>query len=273
MQERVGADLGDPVVDPVDVAAIRPAATCAPAARTPRRRGRTGPGAPGRRGTGCRPRRCGPSRGWPPSRRRTTASWPRPGVAQRVDEEQPVLGGDVAGAEHRSGAAGPVDVRDAVLVADDGHVVARAVGALHVAGLDPEGRVLVVARQLAAPAGPASRRRGPRTSAAGRSRAAGAGRWRGRRRSRAAFTLWPWPGGRMLQEAARVVGAVGARRRGGGGRAGQRQRAPDGQRSRRPASALPPPRIGGDCTPRLGVDAPVARLVYPSRVSAARSRS
>ena len=44
-------------------------------------------------------------------------------VAQHVDEEQAVLGGRVAGAEHRAVARLAVDVRDAeALVAHDRHV-------------------------------------------------------------------------------------------------------------------------------------------------------
>ena len=63
-------------------------------------------------------------------------------VAEDVEEEQPVLGGGVAGAEHRAGPRRPVDVRDAAAVAHDRHVVARAVRALGVAGLHAERRVL-----------------------------------------------------------------------------------------------------------------------------------
>ena len=70
-------------------------------------------------------------------------------VAQHVDEEQAVLRGRVAGAEHRPGARGPVDVGDPeALVAHDGDVGARRDGGLDVLGLHAEGRVLVVAPEV-----------------------------------------------------------------------------------------------------------------------------
>ena len=56
------------------------------------------------------------------------------GVAQRVHEEQAVLGGGVAEPEHRAVAVAAVDVRDAeALVAHDRDVAARGVAALDVA--------------------------------------------------------------------------------------------------------------------------------------------
>ena len=62
-------------------------------------------------------------------------------VAQRVHEEQAVLGDGVADGRTPSGAGRAVDVRLAeALVADDGDVVARAVGAVDVVRLDPEAR-------------------------------------------------------------------------------------------------------------------------------------
>ncbi len=71
-------------------------------------------------------------------------------VPQHVHEEQPILGRGVAGAEHRARARLPVDVGNAEVVADDRDVVARALGALEVPRLHPEGRVLVEARDVGA---------------------------------------------------------------------------------------------------------------------------
>ncbi len=66
-----------------------------------------------------------------------------PEVAEDVHEEQTVLGGRVARAEHRPRAAGGVDVGHAEGgVADDRDVVARAVRALRAAVRDAEARVL-----------------------------------------------------------------------------------------------------------------------------------
>ena len=73
-------------------------------------------------------------------------------MAQDVDEEEPVLGRDVARAEHRAGARGAVHVGDSeALVAQDRHVGARAVLPVLVAGLHPEARVLVVLPDVGAP--------------------------------------------------------------------------------------------------------------------------
>jgi hypothetical protein len=70
-------------------------------------------------------------------------------VAEHVDEEEAVLRGGVACAEHRAGARRAVDVGDAEgLVAHDGDVAARADARRHVRGLHPEGRVLVEAPEV-----------------------------------------------------------------------------------------------------------------------------
>ena len=72
---------------------------------------------------------------------------PAAGVAQRVHEEQAILGGDVAEAEHRAVARLAVHVRDAeALVAQDRDVRARGVAALDLAGGHAEARVLEVLR-------------------------------------------------------------------------------------------------------------------------------
>src|SRR5207302_6327889 len=68
-------------------------------------------------------------------------------VTQYVDEEEAVLGGRVADAEHGPVPGGAVDVRDPEVVPHDGHVTPRAVGALR-APEGAEARVLVVAAQL-----------------------------------------------------------------------------------------------------------------------------
>ena len=70
------------------------------------------------------------------------------GMAERVDHEQAVLAGDVAGPEHRSPAGRAVDVGNAERVAPDRHVVTRAVGAFDVTRPHPEARVLVVLGDL-----------------------------------------------------------------------------------------------------------------------------
>jgi hypothetical protein len=80
-----------------------------------------------------------------------------PEVAQHVDEEQAVLCGGVARAEHRAAAGGAVDVRDPeAVVAQDRHVGARGDARRDVPRLDAEGRVLVVAPEVL---GPEPRRR------------------------------------------------------------------------------------------------------------------
>ena len=72
-----------------------------------------------------------------------------PDVAEGVHEEEAVLGGGVADAEHRPVAGGAVDVRDAEGVADDRHVRARAVAAL-LPALDAEAGVLEEALEVRA---------------------------------------------------------------------------------------------------------------------------
>ena len=72
-----------------------------------------------------------------------------PRVAQHVHEEQPVLGADVAEAEHRRRARRAVDVRDAeAAVAHDGDVGARVIGPLDRVGRHAERAVLEVLRDL-----------------------------------------------------------------------------------------------------------------------------
>src|SRR5205085_1475638 len=63
-------------------------------------------------------------------------------VAEYVEEEEAILGRRVAEPELRSRACAAVDVRDAVVVAHDRHVLSRAVLALDVARLDSEAGVL-----------------------------------------------------------------------------------------------------------------------------------
>ena len=71
------------------------------------------------------------------------AEFPATGVAQHVDEEQAILGRDVAQAEHRRLTGRAVDVRHAVgAVACDRQTRHRRVRALLIAGRDAEARVL-----------------------------------------------------------------------------------------------------------------------------------
>ena len=69
------------------------------------------------------------------------------GVAQRVDEEQAVLGSGIADPEHQLGAGVAVDVgHPELLVTHDRHPRLGGLGALRVTGRDPERRVLEVVR-------------------------------------------------------------------------------------------------------------------------------
>src|SRR5204862_6164351 len=70
--------------------------------------------------------------------------------AQRANDEGPAPRDPVALSEVRAAARRAVDVRHAEVVADDGHVVARALGALDLPRLDPEGGVLVEGGKLRA---------------------------------------------------------------------------------------------------------------------------
>ena len=119
--------------------------------RRPPRRGRTGAG--GRPRCRAPAAHCSASIARLPGAADEARQLGAAGVAQHVDEEQAVLGGDVAGAEHRAAAGGAIDVRHAeALVADDRDVAARASMVRSTSlGLDAERGVLEVLADVARP--------------------------------------------------------------------------------------------------------------------------